>query len=112
MHERCLSDLPPPQLFVQVLHGPQLDQVISTDVGILKKSHARNLYTIYLGNILATKLILVFVLPEDGSTKVEVVVVVLVVAVVDWVLLVTAESLILDGNLYFGERSCLLKPSF
>ena len=95
---------------MQVLHGPQLDQVISTDVGILNlKSHARNLYTIYLGNILAPKLILVFVSPKDGSTMVEVVVVVLVVAVVDWVLLVTVESLILDGNLYFEEGSCLLK---
>ena len=83
---------------MQILHGPQLDQVISTDVGILKKSHARSLNTIYLGNILATKLTLVFVSPKDGSTKVEVVVVVLVVAVVDWVLLVTVESLILDGN--------------
>ena len=88
---------------MQILHGPQLDQVMSTDVGILKKSHARNLCTIYLGNILAPKLILVFVSPKDGPTKVAVVVVVLVVAVVDWVLLVTVESLILDGNLYFGE---------
>ena len=68
------------------------------------------IYTQYIWEI--SKLILVFVSPKDGSTKVEVVVVVLVVAVVDWVLLVTAESLILDGNLYFGERSCLLKPSF
>ena len=68
------------------------------------------IYTRHIWEIsLAPKFILVFVSPKDGSTKVEVVVVVLVVAIVDWVLLVTVESLILDGDLYFGERSCLLK---
>ena len=26
-HERCRLDLPPPQLFVQLVHDPQVDQV-------------------------------------------------------------------------------------
>ena len=31
LHERCLSDLPPPQLLLQLLQDPQLDQVTVTE---------------------------------------------------------------------------------
>ena len=58
VHERCLLDLPPPQLLVQVVQDPQFDQVTSAENGnsstyatsILAKVHLDNCwcYTVFL----------------------------------------------------------------
>jgi len=43
LHERCLSDLPPPQLLLQLLQDPQLDQVTVTEQVLLLHSRSSTL---------------------------------------------------------------------